>query len=146
VRKASHRGNKQQWSPPDEITLLLLVRATYIWVLFFAHIPFVVKRTFNATPTEKLQQLQFTGLNMSKMREIDLLEKQFRWNDLAAPRSRWLFLDWLWTCAGLSSHHEVMKVENSHGGPISRKLAANREFATERVNRYFTSAVSTLTT
>jgi len=25
-------------------------------VLFFAHIPFVVNRTFNATPTERLQQ------------------------------------------------------------------------------------------
>jgi len=37
------------------ITLLLLVRATYIWVLFFAHIPFMVNRTFNATPTEWLQ-------------------------------------------------------------------------------------------
>jgi len=40
------------------ITLLLLVGATYIWVLFFAHMPFVVKHTFNATPTERLQQLQ----------------------------------------------------------------------------------------
>jgi len=29
------------------ITLLLLVRATYIWMLFFAHIPLVVNRTFN---------------------------------------------------------------------------------------------------
>jgi len=38
------------------ITLLLLVRATYNWVLFFAHIPFVVNRTFNATSTERLQQ------------------------------------------------------------------------------------------
>jgi len=28
----------------------------YIWVLFFAHIPFVVNRTLNATPTERLQQ------------------------------------------------------------------------------------------
>jgi len=37
------------------ITLLLLVRATYIWVVFFAHIPFVVNRTFNPTPTERLQ-------------------------------------------------------------------------------------------
>jgi len=37
------------------ITLLLLVRATYIWVLFFAHIPFVVNHTFNATPPERLQ-------------------------------------------------------------------------------------------
>ena len=37
-------GNKQQYRSPDEITLLLLVRAT--WVLFFVHIPFVVNRTF----------------------------------------------------------------------------------------------------
>jgi len=37
------------------ITLLLLVRATYIWVLFFAHIPFVVNCIFNATPAERLQ-------------------------------------------------------------------------------------------
>ena len=37
------------------ITVLLLVRATYILVLFFSHIPFVVNRTFNATPTERLQ-------------------------------------------------------------------------------------------
>jgi len=34
---------------------LLLIRATYVWVLFFAHIPFAVNRTFNATPTERLQ-------------------------------------------------------------------------------------------
>jgi len=38
------------------ITLLLLVRATYIWVLFFTHIPFVLNHTFNATPAERLQQ------------------------------------------------------------------------------------------
>jgi len=37
------------------ITLLLLVYATYILVLFFAHIPFVVNHTFNATLTERLQ-------------------------------------------------------------------------------------------
>jgi len=37
------------------ITLLLLVCATYTWVLFFTHIPFVVNRTVNATPTERLQ-------------------------------------------------------------------------------------------
>jgi len=30
------------------IILLLLVRTTYTWVLFFAHIPFVVNHTFNA--------------------------------------------------------------------------------------------------
>ena len=38
------------------ITLLLLVRATYIWEFCFVHIPFVVNRTFNATPAERLQQ------------------------------------------------------------------------------------------
>jgi len=37
------------------IILLLLVRATYIWVLFFTHIPFVVNHTINATPPERLQ-------------------------------------------------------------------------------------------
>jgi len=47
VRKASHCGCKQKYRSPDEITLLLLVRATYIWVLFFAHIPLVVNRKFN---------------------------------------------------------------------------------------------------
>jgi len=41
---------------PDEITLLLLVHVTYICVLLFAHIPFVVNRTFNAISTERLQQ------------------------------------------------------------------------------------------
>ena len=37
------------------ITVLLLVCATYIWVLFFTHVPFMVNRTFNAMPTERLQ-------------------------------------------------------------------------------------------
>jgi len=44
------------------ITLLLLVRIRYIWVLFFMHIPFILNHTFNAMPTERLQQhpLHFT--------------------------------------------------------------------------------------
>jgi len=37
VRKASHRGSKQQWRSPDEITLLLLVRATFIYFFLRAH-------------------------------------------------------------------------------------------------------------
>ena len=45
LHKASHCGSKQQYSSPDETTLLLLVRATYM-VLFFARIPFVVNRAF----------------------------------------------------------------------------------------------------
>jgi len=36
--------------------------APQIWVLFFAHIPFVVNLTFNLTPTEKLQQ--YLGLRI----------------------------------------------------------------------------------
>ena len=47
-------------------SLLLLVRATHIWVLFFAHIPFVVNRTFNATLTERLQQ-QRLALNVTRI-------------------------------------------------------------------------------
>jgi len=39
------------------ITLLLLVRATYIYILlFFVHILFVVNHAINAAPTERLQQ------------------------------------------------------------------------------------------
>jgi len=48
VRKASRCGSKQQKRSHAIVTLLLFVRDTYIWVLFFAHIPFVVNRTFNA--------------------------------------------------------------------------------------------------
>jgi len=38
------------------IMMLLLVHATYIWVLFFAHIPVVVNCTFNTMAMERLQQ------------------------------------------------------------------------------------------
>ena len=82
MRKASHRGSKQQRScvaislrvrrtlvimfnrshitisraSTSQSLLLLLARRTYIMVLFFAHIPFVVNHTINATPPERLQQ------------------------------------------------------------------------------------------
>jgi len=39
---------KQQLRLPNKITLLLLVCATYIWVLFFAHIPFVKTELFGS--------------------------------------------------------------------------------------------------
>ena len=42
-------------------TLLLLLRATYIWVLFFTHIPFMVNHAFNAMPMERLQHCNFLG-------------------------------------------------------------------------------------
>jgi len=46
--------------------LLLVARTTYIMVLFFMHIPFVVNHTINATPPERLQQYQGCGVK-SKM-------------------------------------------------------------------------------
>jgi len=49
-------GSKQQQRSPNKITLLLLVRITYVCLLLFTYIPFVVNGTFNATPTERLQQ------------------------------------------------------------------------------------------
>jgi len=54
-RKATHWGSKQQQTCAI-ITLLLLVHATYVWVLFFPQISLVVTHTFNATPMERLQQ------------------------------------------------------------------------------------------
>ena len=56
MRNASHRGSKQQYRSCSQSLLLLLARATYIMVLFFKHIPFVVNHTINATPPERLQQ------------------------------------------------------------------------------------------
>jgi len=44
------------------ITLLLLVRARLV-LLFFTHLLFMVNHTFNATPTERLQQHQLSPMN-----------------------------------------------------------------------------------
>jgi len=53
---ASAQNFTLQQQATIEITQLLLVRTTYIRVLFFAHIPFVVNRTFSTKPTKRLQQ------------------------------------------------------------------------------------------
>jgi len=60
VRKASHRGSKQQQRSCSQSLLLLLARTTYIMVLFFTHIPFVVNHTINAAPLETLQEVVYT--------------------------------------------------------------------------------------
>ena len=57
VRKASHRGSKQQLSSHATITIIACSRHIYI-LLFFAHIPFMVNHTINATPLERLQHQQ----------------------------------------------------------------------------------------
>jgi len=71
------------------INLLLLARATYMWVLCFAHIPFVVNRTFNATPTERLQQREHwpTILCMRCNRSRFTYDQGFRSHVLCRRRS-----------------------------------------------------------
>ena len=56
--QASHCGSKQQQRSHAAITLAACSHHAYI-LLFFAHIPFVVNHTTNATPAEKLQQHPF---------------------------------------------------------------------------------------
>ena len=46
--------------------LLLLARTTYIMVLFFTHIPFVVNHTINATPPESLQHYNCRNVDEKK--------------------------------------------------------------------------------
>jgi len=69
VRKASHRGSKQQLRSPTrslsssplantinrDHSIIACSRHIHIFLLF-AHIPFVVNHTINATPPERLQQ------------------------------------------------------------------------------------------
>ena len=64
---ASVQSFTQCQQATTEITLcdysvIVCSRHMYIWVLFFAHIPFVVNHIFNATSAERLQQhpLPFT--------------------------------------------------------------------------------------
>jgi len=66
VRKVSHCGSKDH--APVSL-LLLLVRPWCIWVLFFAHIPFVLNRAFSSTLAEGLQQhpLIFTTNRTDRM-------------------------------------------------------------------------------
>jgi len=48
-------GSEQQITRCDR-SIIACLRHIYVWVLFSAHFSFVVNRTFNATPTERLQQ------------------------------------------------------------------------------------------
>jgi len=75
VRKASHRGSKQQQRSCSQSLSLLLAHATYIMVLFFTHIPFVVNHTINATPPERLQQGKIDNslLNFGNAKRLSIL-------------------------------------------------------------------------
>jgi len=90
VRKASHCGSKQKHKTPDEITLLSLVRTTHLWVLFFTHIPIVANCTFNATPSERLQQYQQLIIDILKTKHT--MSRDAR----KAMKERWMkrFLQW----------------------------------------------------
>jgi len=60
ARKASHCGRKNNRDhAPRSLYYCLLAPHIYV-VLFSAHIPFVVNRSFNVTPTERLQQYYAT--------------------------------------------------------------------------------------
>jgi len=56
---------------------------TYIWVLFFASIPFVVNHTFNATPTERLQQHPL--LFATNRTDRTFFCEVFTWHDHSYP-------------------------------------------------------------
>jgi len=56
VRKASTVAASDNWDHASQSLFLLLPRATYIMVLFFKQIPFVVNHTINAMPRERLQK------------------------------------------------------------------------------------------
>jgi len=56
---------------------LLFVGATYISLLFFEHIPFVVNRAFSATPAEWLQQThKFVQAIIRNIRFRNIFEKR----------------------------------------------------------------------
>jgi len=56
VCKALHRDSKQQLRSCVAISLIIACSLHAYVFLFFAHIPFVVNHTINATPPERLQQ------------------------------------------------------------------------------------------
>jgi len=55
VRKASHRGSKQQQRSCVAISLIIACSLHVYIFLFFTHISFVVNHTINVTPPERLQ-------------------------------------------------------------------------------------------
>jgi len=64
LRTVAARNNRDHTS---QSLLLLLARATYIMVLFFAHIPLVVNHTINATPPERFQHSFLVGVDKSDL-------------------------------------------------------------------------------
>jgi len=53
LRTVAASNNRDR--PTRSLYYCLFVPHILLWVLFFAHIPFVVNRTFNATPAQRLQ-------------------------------------------------------------------------------------------
>jgi len=58
------------------ITLLLLVRATYIWMLCFTHMPIVVNRTFNFTLTKILHQQKYLSEKNSSVAVFERVDPE----------------------------------------------------------------------
>ena len=83
---ASNNRDHMSWS-----LYLLLVCTTYICVLLFAHIPFLVNRTFNATPTDRLQQHPFLfAMNRTALLRLESLSnKCAKRHTVAASNNRY---------------------------------------------------------
>jgi len=58
------------------ITLLLFVRATYIWMLCFTHMPFVVNRTFNVTLTKIFHQQKYLSEKNSSVAVFERVDPE----------------------------------------------------------------------
>ena len=91
------------------ITLLLFVRATYIWMLCFTHMPFVVNRTFNVTLTKIFHQQKYLSEKNSSVAVFERVDPEVsgstvtsvssgqrsimvatqRWHWPSAPTDRW---------------------------------------------------------
>ena len=68
--------------------LLLLARATYIAVLFFTHIPFVLNPTINAPPLEGLQQYkEDIGPRAAVVPEVQRWAKKWKKEDVSTVSS-----------------------------------------------------------
>jgi len=79
VCKASHCDKKQQYRSHVVLTLSLLVRTTYIWMLFFKHILFVENHSLNVMPTERLQHLQQCWVTLVEMSESEKDKQNSNW-------------------------------------------------------------------
>jgi len=74
LRTAAANKNRDHES---QSLLLLLAHTTYLMVLFFTHIPFVVNHTINATPSESLLCIQADG-KLQKVSSVTIVLRKYQ--------------------------------------------------------------------